>query len=258
MWLICLKQFVFQGSIKEAELAEEENDEDKEELVGKAEGTTAVEEAHRESSVLTSPVPEIVVSMAVDDEETEVEHPEAVCEETKAKMPNLMSKENVLKELESFDKTDLAARHAESELNSLINTIVGDVITSAMHAEAVVPEQVVQPFETNYMSLEQEISQLEEKEKEKEKEIEKKEKFEEEEGEISFIDNDNSILYSKGDTSAVVIDEAEEANVESTRDILNRTEKVLSGSSSSLKVTDSKGKMVVKEPPVDCFSCTIS
>jgi len=242
-------KFVFQGSIKEAELAEEENDEVKEELVGKAEETT-----HRESSVLTSPVPEIVVSMAVDDEETEVENPEAVCEETKAKMPNLMSKENVLKELESFDKSDIAARHAESELNSLINTIVGDVITSAMHAEAAVPEQVVQPFETNYMSLEQEISQLEEKEKE----IEKKEKFEEEEGEISFIDNDNSILYSKGDTSAVVIDEAEEANVESTRDILNRTEKVLSGSSSSLKVTDSKGKMVVKEPPVDCFSCTIS
>jgi len=162
-------KFVFQGSIKEAELAEEENDEVKEELVGKAEETT-----HRESSVLTSPVPEIVVSMAVDDEETEVENPEAVCEETKAKMPNLMSKENVLKELESFDKSDIAARHAESELNSLINTIVGDVITSAMHAEAAVPEQVVQPFETNYMSLEQEISQLEEKEKE----IEKKEKFE--------------------------------------------------------------------------------
>lgn len=235
------------GSIKEVELAVQEELEE-------GELVDIVEETQKEASVLTSPIPEIVVSMAVDDEEKDLDQPDNLIDNAKTKMPNLMSKENIQKELESFDNTELAAKQAETEVNNLINTIVGDVITSVMHIEEekvpeVRPEEIVQPFETNYMSLEQEISQLEEKEKEK---------VEEEEGEISFIDNDNSVLYGKGDTSAVVIEQAEETKAESTSDILSKTEKVLSLSSSSLKVTDSKGKVVVKEPPVDCFSCTIS
>lgn len=235
------------GSIKEVELAVQEE-------VEEGEIIDIVEETQKDATVLTSPIPEIVVSMAMDEEEIELDQPDNLIDNSKTKMPNLISKENIQKELESFDKTDLTAKQAEVEVNNLINTIVGDVITSVMHIEEEkVPEEVseekVQPFETNYMSLEQEISQLEEKEKEK---------ANEEEGEISFIDNDNSVLYGKSDTSAVVIEQAEESRAETTNDILNKAEKVLSGSSSSLKVTDSKGKVVVKEPPVDCFSCTIS
>ncbi len=183
--------------------------------------------------------------MVLDDEEAQ--QLENLYVDSKTKMPNLMSKENIKTELETFAKTDLDAKHADSEVNKLINTIVGDVITSAMHSEASMPQQVLQQFETNYMSLEQEISQLEEKEN-----------AEGNEGEISFIDNGNSVVYGKSDSSAVVIDEAEEATVESTNEILIKTEKILSGSSSSLKVTDNNGKIVSKEPPVDCFSCTIS
>lgn len=205
----------------------------------------------------TSPVPEIVVSLVadIDDEESEEETPLA------NSIPNLMSKENISKELETYEEVLSLEKIkcAEMEVNDLVNKIVLDVITSAIKVETTQETEVKAVNEEsevnidlvpNYMSLEQEISLVEEKEAAEAKETDDKE--------ISFIDNDQSVVYGRADTSAEIIECAEEDNaavVDSTKEILTKTNTILSAS--PLRVSNSSGT-IAKEPPVDCFSCTIS
>jgi hypothetical protein len=270
-----------QVAIESIELAIEEDQQPTE----KADETTTAEQVEQAiaeeqvedevntnyADVMKSPVPEIVVSLVPDlDDEPETQQEAVVVvpeEETTEKtvIPNLMSQKNIQKELDTYSQDDITAKHAEQEVNNLINKIVVDVITSAMNEETqpepetkIVNTHAPAEFCTNYMSLEQEMSLLEEDKK-----------VVEVEDEISFIDNDNSVVYSKADndnsvvyskadTSAEIIEHAEEATCESTNEILAKTEKLLDGSNTPLKVTNNQGKSIVtKEPPVDCFSCTV-
>lgn len=154
---------------------------------------------------------------------------------------------NILSQAERLDtETEEALtqlKFAEQEVNELVNKIVLDVITNAIYSAPLVKDTNAVPFAEveapNYMSLEQEISQLEEAEK-------KVEGIDD--TEISFIDNDNSVV----DVEA----KAEEQKVDATDAILNSSERVLTAS--PIKLIAKDNTVVTKEPPVDCFSCTIS
>lgn len=133
-------------------------------------------------------------------------------------------------------------KFAEQEVNDLVNKIVHDVISQAIQISPIEEVLDISKEEPNFKSLEQEVNQLEKSE------IDSEDKHE-----VSFIDNDNSIVYGKSDFE--VIENSEEAMVDSTITVLNKTEKVLTNSKDSISI---KNKNITKEPPVDCFSCTIS
>lgn len=197
--------------------------------------------------VTESPVPEIIVSLAPEESEEPVEAEIASPE----LIPNIISpaciEAGIIELHEEEDLTQL--KLAEQEVNDLVNKIVLDVISQAIQVTPVVEEESVTPYvaETpNFMSLEQEISQLEEK---------ISAECNVDDREISFIDNDNSVVYGKNDFE--VIESAEEPIVDTTDAILSKTESILATSNTPEKNTI-KNNLVAKEPPVDCFSCTIS
>lgn len=220
------------------------------------ETVVAVEEAivqmePNTEEVITAFVPEQVLETIVEPEteQAEVTAPEVVAEATTEATPavNLLSEaERTMERLDTETEEALSQlRFAEQEVNELVNKIVLDVITNAIYAAPLVKETEA-PFAEveapNYMSLEQEISQLEEAEK-----VNKSEAKCIDDMEISFIDNDNSV---------VDVEAAEEPKVDATEEILSSTEKVLKAS--PLKVLGKDNTVATKEPPVDCFSCTIS
>lgn len=174
---------------------------------------------------------------------------ETVQEET-----NLMSSSSFQEEI-SLSKADMKLlaqiKFAEQEVNDLVNKIVHDVITQAITV-APLPDFVEADIH-NHMSLEQEINQVEEAQvKEESRCID--------DLEISYIDNDNSVISGKEETdvasqSMEVIKGPEEPDVDTTDDILSKTEEILSNSPAKNVI---KNNIAVKEPPVDCFSCTIS
>lgn len=167
---------------------------------------------------------------------------------------NLMSSSSVQKEMSQSDADEkllAQMKFAEQEVNDLVNKIVHDVITQAITV-APLPD-FVESDSHNHMSLEQEINQVEDAQvKEENRCID--------DLEISYIDNDNSVISSKEETDAAsqsmeIIKGPEEPAIDTTNDILNKTEQVLSN---SLPKNTLKNDIAVKEQPIDCFSCTIS
>jgi len=149
-------------------------------------------------------------------------------------------------------------KFAEREVNDLVNKIVHDVISQAIQISPghLLSDQIPFTDLPNCMSLEQELKQLS-MEETVETKIEQAEVKCIDDMEISFIDNDNSVLDAKTDTSTDAIEATKEPVVDSTSDILSKTEKILS-SNSPVVERKSNSPVIAKEPPVDCFSCTIS
>ena len=194
-------------------------------------------------------VPEqIAEELVVIASEPILEQSEVIAEENTTVCVNLVPE--TASAMDTLDReTEAQLKIAEQEVNDLVNKIVLDVITQAIYAAPLVQESkasFVEAEAPNFMSLEQEISQLEESEKAANKSATKCI----DDMELSFIDNDSSIVD-------VVESKVEEEEKDTTEAILSHNENILKASPLRI-VPNKKNTVATKEPPVDCFSCTIS
>lgn len=207
-----------------------------------------------------TPVPcvdEEISSVSVKLEEIALEEVVEEEEEDNKLVTNLISQSTVEVEEQMSEEMLNSLKFAEQEVNDLVNKIVIDVISQAIHVPAEPTLETIEKSEpvitdydsTNFMSLEQEINKLKEEEEQNVKESNNIENLE-----ISYIDNE----VTDENSSMEIIEKPETNKADEklqTEAILRKTDRMLSKSSSSFKLDNMPMR---KEPPVDCFSCTIS